>query len=123
MIDAEDWGLVSSKSGDKLKREVGFACEGDARCEVCGLASFDGRFPVCDECGGCEECGHDDECSENLKNMPTNLKDAIQRIKELQGMCKWASEEFLRLCGCGEMGCVMCDYGFKMGAASRGERP
>lgn len=47
----------------KVLRSAGFAIEGDESCEVCGLFTFDGAFPVCGECGCCGECGHDEECS------------------------------------------------------------
>lgn len=64
-IDDLDWGIVNdSKHNGKFRREVGFSCEGDDRCCTCGLAEFDGRFPVCPECNQCSECGCDDDCEE-----------------------------------------------------------
>lgn len=57
-IDANDWGEVSD---DRLRRDVGFACDGDDRCGSCGLAELDGSFPVCKECCNCKDCGCDCE--------------------------------------------------------------
>lgn len=47
---------------DNLLREMGWMCDGDERCGGCGLATMDGKFPVCDECDMCDDCGHDDDC-------------------------------------------------------------
>jgi hypothetical protein len=64
-IESHDWGLVTDcKANNKFRREVGFSCDGDARCDSCGLADLDGEFPVCPECNQCVECGHDDDCEE-----------------------------------------------------------
>ena len=46
-----------------ILREFDFQLEGDMRCECCGLAEMDGKYPVCPECVMCEECGHEDGCS------------------------------------------------------------
>jgi hypothetical protein len=45
-----------------IERRYGFSHEGDDHCECCGLASFDGQFPVCLECERCADCGHTEEC-------------------------------------------------------------
>lgn len=49
---------------DYLMREMGWRCDGDGICGTCGLATFDGRFPVCESCGQCNECECDccDKC-------------------------------------------------------------
>lgn len=44
----------------KTLRLMGWGMEGDIRCDTCGLAEYDGAYPVCEECGQCEECGHSD---------------------------------------------------------------
>lgn len=65
-IDSRDWGLVNDcKANNKFRREVGFSCDGDSRCDTCGLADLDGEFPVCPECNQCEECGHEEDCEED----------------------------------------------------------
>lgn len=64
-LDKVGWGFVEdNKHNDKFRREVGFGCDGDDRCDTCGLASFDGEFPVCPECHQCVECGCDEDCEE-----------------------------------------------------------
>lgn len=50
---------------DKTLRLSGFHLEGDDKCSSCGLAEFDGEFPVCESCGNCAECGCDEECNHN----------------------------------------------------------
>ena len=49
----------------EVLRLVGWSCEGDWRCDSCGLAEMDGddeAWHVCRECNQCGECGHDDDC-------------------------------------------------------------
>src|SRR5690625_3595399 len=43
-------------------RGLGWQCEGDNRCGSCGLAEWDGKYPVCQECSQCIECGCLDDC-------------------------------------------------------------
>ena len=47
---------------DFIFREMGWMLEGDARCSSCGLAEYDGWWPLCEHCEQCTECGHDDDC-------------------------------------------------------------
>lgn len=47
-----------------ILRKMGFCMDGDNACSSCGLAEFDGQWPVCPECHQCAECGHDDDCDE-----------------------------------------------------------
>jgi hypothetical protein len=39
-------------------RKMGWGIEGDRRCDTCGFAEFEGKWPICEECGQCSECGH-----------------------------------------------------------------
>ena len=48
----------------KTQRDLGWSLDGDSRCESCDKATFDGDYPVCEECGQCAECGHTDDCPE-----------------------------------------------------------
>jgi hypothetical protein len=45
-----------------ILRAMGWMLEGDARCSACGLAEYDGKWPLCEHCEQCTECGHDDDC-------------------------------------------------------------
>lgn len=45
-------------------RPMGWQMEDDKQCASCGLAEWDGQFPVCPECIQCNECGCDDDCGE-----------------------------------------------------------
>jgi hypothetical protein len=47
---------------NKTLRQMYYHLECDDFCISCGLASFEGEFPVCPECENCDECGHDDAC-------------------------------------------------------------
>jgi len=47
---------------DETYREMGWMIDGDSRCDSCGLADYDGKWPVCSDCQQCEECGHDENC-------------------------------------------------------------
>jgi len=38
-------------------RKMGWRIEGDQVCDTCGLAEFDGEYPVCEDSGQCSECG------------------------------------------------------------------
>lgn len=38
------------------RRELGWLCDGDARCDECGLHSQDGQVPTCVECYRCCRC-------------------------------------------------------------------
>lgn len=51
----------------KTLREMWIMLEGDAVCDSCGKAEFEGEFPVCEECGQCVVCGHMDDCQTNSK--------------------------------------------------------
>lgn len=46
-------------------RAMGWRLEGDIRCSSCGMAEWDGQFPVCFDCIQCNECGCNNECEEN----------------------------------------------------------
>jgi hypothetical protein len=39
-----------------VQRFAGWQCEGDSQCESCELYSWDGKFPVCEDCCLCREC-------------------------------------------------------------------
>jgi hypothetical protein len=47
---------------NSICREMFFSMEGDSRCAVCGLAEYEGLWPLCENCEQCSECGHDDGC-------------------------------------------------------------
>lgn len=49
-----------------ILRKMRFCMDGDNTCSSCGLAEFDGRWPVCPECHQCPDCGHDDDCPERV---------------------------------------------------------
>lgn len=51
---------------DRVLREYGWSCDGDDRCESCGLATMDGAFPICADCETCEDCGHAADCPRGL---------------------------------------------------------
>lgn len=55
----------------RVERLIGWRCEGDSTCSTCGLAEFDGEFPVCEDCQNCDECGHDTDCPEALSIEPS----------------------------------------------------
>jgi hypothetical protein len=47
---------------NSICREMFFSMEGDSRCAACGLAEYEGLWPLCENCEQCSECGHDDGC-------------------------------------------------------------
>ena len=47
---------------DSIFREMGWMIDGGQRCAGCGMAEYDGKWPLCEHCEQCTECGHDDVC-------------------------------------------------------------
>ena len=62
---------------DSIYRDMGWVMEGDQRCASCGLATYEGKWPLCDYCGQCVECGHDDGCGDNPSIQPEKPKDSL----------------------------------------------
>lgn len=55
---------------DAELRDLGWRVDGDVACDTCGLYEWDGKFPVCGECGNCTECGCEDTCQGEASNLP-----------------------------------------------------
>lgn len=53
---------------DSIQRDLGWSLEGDDRCEQCERATFDGDYPLCDECRQCADCGHASGCAEHAQD-------------------------------------------------------
>lgn len=52
-------GHAHCESRMEVLREIGWMCEGDARCDTCGLYELYDLSPVCEGCNQCAECGCD----------------------------------------------------------------
>jgi hypothetical protein len=52
-----------------IYRDMLWSLEGDSRCAACGLAEYEGLWPICEHCEHCSDCGHDDNCKSFGKNL------------------------------------------------------
>jgi len=56
-------GPGSRETRTAVLRQAGWMEEGDGKCDCCGLAEFDGTWPVCKTCYCCAEC-RDESCED-----------------------------------------------------------
>jgi hypothetical protein len=61
-------GMAGDVDGDvehrgSVLRPMGWRYDGDELCAHCGLAEWDGEWPVCQECEACPDCRGGEPCA------------------------------------------------------------